>query len=598
MATTSSLGNTTSNTSSSTNIGSTAGIVSSPAKISSLGIGSGGVLSASVISKLEAADRAAMINPIDAKITTDQNKQAAMKQLTTLLSSFQSSADILQSSTIYQTRTVTGTNSDINVTANPGVSVQNFTISNTKLATTNVMQSGSFSSPTDTVASGSGNLNLNIDGSNYKVAYTSSTTYSQLVDSINNAAGSKLAASILQTGTNAYSLVLNSKTTGNAQEISLTDLGGNLNSTLKNDAYLSGGFTSPDSSVATGSGNMTITAAGTNFTIPYTSTTTLTSLASSINQNSALSADVSASVIQDSSGASKLVLTAKKPAEGQTISISDQASGGTLNTNLTTSATSQTGSLTDIQTASNASLLYNGIALSRPTNTITDIIPGVTIDLLGSNASANIGINQDLSSVQTAVGTLVKGYNALQKQLHSMTISNTAAGTTALFSGSYLINSIQNKIASILSSVNSSGQSLVDYGVTFNRDGSLSFDASTFNNEMKKDPSAMISFFSGSTTTNASGGTNTTQGIFNNLYDYLNNLQSANGTVTAVNNELTTQIQSYEKQKTADLALLSSRYSTMTKNFTQYSTMIATLNSQFSSLSYQISAATTGKTTG
>lgn len=580
------------------NTGSTAGIVSSPAKISSLGIGSGGVLSANVISQLEAADRAAMINPIDANIKTDQQKQAAMKQLGTLLSSFQSSVDILQSSTIYQTRTVTGTNSDINVTADPGVSVQNFTISNTKLATTNVMQSGTFASPTDTVASGSGDLNLNIDGTNYKVAYTASTTYSQLADSINNAASSKLTASILQTGTNAYSLVLNSKTTGASQEISLTDLSGNLNSTLKNDALLSAGFTAPSDTVATGSGTMTINAAGTSFNVPYTNTTTLTSLASSINQNSTLSADVSASVIQDTSGSYKLVLTAKKPAQGQPISISDQASGGTLSTKLTTSATSQTGSLSDIQTASDASLLYNGIALSRPTNTITDIIPGVTIDLLGNNASANIGINQDLSSVQTALGTLVKGYNALQQQLHSMTISNTAAGTKALFSGSFLINSIQNNIASMLSSVNSSGQSLVDYGVTFNRDGSISFDSSTFNAKMQQDPSAMASFFSGSTTVNASGDTVTTKGIFNKLYDYLKNLQSTNGTVTAVNNEIASQIQSYEKQKTADLALLSSRYSTMTKNFTQYSTLIATLNAQFSSLSYQISAATASKTTG
>ena len=573
--------------------GSTAGIISSPAKVSSLGIGSGGVLSANVISKLEAADRAAMINPIDANIKTGQQKQAAIKQLTTLLSSFQSSADILQSSTIYQTRTVTGTNSGINVTANPGVSVQNFTIANTKLATTNVMQSGSFTAPSNTVASGSGSLNLNIDGSNYKVAYTASTTYSQLADSINNAANSKLTASILQTGTNAYSLVLNSKTTGKAQEISLTDLSGNLNSTLKNDALLSAGFAAPSSTVATSSGNMTIKAAGTSFTVPYTNTTTLTSLASSINQNSALSADVNASVIQDLSGNYKLVLTAKKPAEGQTISISDQASG--LSTKLTTSATSQTGSLTDIQTASDASLLYNGIALSRPTNTITDIIPGVTIDLLANSANASIGINQDFSSVQTAVGTLVKSYNTLQKQLHSMTISNTAAGTTALFSGSLLINGIQNKIASTLSSVNSNGQSLVDYGVTFNRDGSLSFDTSTFNTKMQQNPSAMTDFFSGSTTVNSSGGTNTTKGIFTNLYDYLKNLQSTNGTVTAVNNEITTQIKSYEKQKTADLALLSSRYSTMTKNFTQYSALIATLNAQFSSLSYQISAAISTK---
>ncbi len=581
-------------TTSSVSAPNTSGIVSSSAAISSLGLGSG-VLTSNVITQLEAADKTMMINPIDNKIAIDEKKQTSLKQLTTLLSSFQTAAYSLQDATAYQSRTVTGTNSGVNVTASAGVAIQNFTISNTTLATTNVMQSGSFASPSDTVASGTGTLNVNIDNSNYKIDYTASTTYSQLVDSINNAASSKITASILQTGTNAYSLIVNSKQTGKSQEISLTDLSGNLNSTLKNDALLSGGFSTSSSAVATGSGTMTINAAGTNFNIAYSSTTTVSSLADTINQDASLSADVSASVIQNSSGGYQLVLTAKKPAENQTISITDQTTGGSLSTNLTTSSISQSGSVADVQSATDASFLYNGIALTRATNTITDITPGLTISLLSNNANASINITQDNSSVKTALGNLVTGYNALQKQIKSMTLSDTAAKTVGLFSGSFSINSIQENIASLISSVNSNNQSLIDYGVTFNRNGTLSFDPTKFTSMVQNSQSDMVNFFSGATTVNANGSTSTTTGIFTQLYNQLQGLQSSTGTVTVLNQEISTQIKQYQTQKTNALSLLSSKYAIMTHNFTKYDALINSFNTQFASLQQQIDAAMNGK---
>jgi flagellar hook-associated protein 2 len=583
----------TTSTTSSTSSSSTANEISTSntGTISSLGLGSG-VLTSDMITKLENADQEAMVTPIENKITTNTQKQAALTQLSTLTSSFQSTIYSLQSGTAYKARTTSGSTDDVSVTANSGVTPQDFTISDISLATKSVMQSGTFSSASNTVASGAGTLNVNINGTNYKVDYDASTTYTELAQKINDAASTDLTASILQTGSDAYSLVLSSKNTGKDQEISVTDLSGNLNSTMKNDVLKSGDFSSSTSKVATGSGTMTVDIGSSSYNIDYTNNTTLSSLADSINNDSSLSSQVSASVVQNENGKYNLVLTAKQPAEGQTISISDQASGGSLDTNLTTGTTSDSGGMTDVQTAQDASFKYNGISLTRSSNTVTDIISGVTINLLQNNSSANatIKVERDDSSIATTLSNFVTSYNSLESQIGTMTVSDTTAGTSALFSGNTSLNNIKNTLTSILSTPDSSGNSLAKYGLTFNRDGTLSFDQSTFTSAMDADPDAMAAFFSGTSTVDSNGNLQTTDGIFTKLYDNVKNLTSSSGTITSLTNQLKTQATNLSDQKASTLKLLDAKYTAMTTSFTKYDAMISTMNTQFQSILNQINA--------
>jgi flagellar hook-associated protein 2 len=183
--------------------------------VSSLGMGSG-VLTSDVIDKLKTNDTNLVIAPIDKKIATNTQKQTSMTTLDSLATSLYGASSSLEDSTLYQKRTVAGSNDNVSVTADTGVAIQNFTISNTKMATTNVSQSGSFTSSTNTFATGSGKFNLNINGTDYKIAYDGTTTYDDLKTKINDIAGKDVTASILQTGDTSYSLILNSKTTGQA----------------------------------------------------------------------------------------------------------------------------------------------------------------------------------------------------------------------------------------------------------------------------------------------------------------------------------------------------------------------------------------------
>ncbi len=564
--------------------------------VNSLGIGSG-VLTSAIIDKLKTNDTTLIINPIDKKITTNTQKQDSMNLLNSLATSLYGAASSLENSTLYQERTVAGSNSNVSVTASAGVAIQDFTISDIKMATSSVLQSGSFTSGTNAIATGTGKLNLNINGTDYLIDYTSATTYENLQTKINDLAGTDVKASILQTSDTGYSLVFNSKNTGTNQQITLTDLGGTLNTTLKSDSIMSGAFASTGTPIATGSGTLTLNANGVDTAFAYTSTTTLSDLANIINSDTITGTTLSARVIKNDVGTYNLVLTAKGVAENQPITLTDQATGGSLSP-LLTSATPSTGDLSSIQSASDASFKYNGITLTRSSNMITDIALGMSINLLNDSAGATtkISIAQDAQPIKDAMQNLVDGYNSMAKQLNAMTQADVANKSIGLFNGDSSVNGIDRAIKQIITSIGGTGLSITQYGINVNQDGTLSFDTNAFDTKMVENPIAMADYFSGKTTVNANGTTKTTEGVFTTLFNNLNNLTKSNGVLSNLTNGLKTEATTLTSDRTRAVAALNARYDTMTQQFIAYDAIISNLNNQFSSLSQQISMAVNGTT--
>ena len=568
--------------------------------LSSLGIGSG-VLTSSVIDQLKASDTTMEITPINNNITANTQKQQDISLLNSLISSFGSSVSSLSSDSLYQNIIVSGSSTGASVTASSGADLQNFTISNTKLATSDILQSGSFSDPTATIASGTGSLNLNVNGKDYKIAYDATTTYQSLKQAITDAAGTDVKASVLQTSGSAYSLVLSSNNTGANQQITLTDLSNNLKPTsstvgspLLGNSLTSGAFSSNTSAITTGGGTLTLSTGG---SVDYTSTTSLTDLANLINNNSTTNANVTARVIQNSAGTYNLVLSAKGSNQTTPITLTD--SSGSMSSLLTNSAntTSTTGGATDVQSASDASFQYNGINMTRSSNTITDISSGVTINLLSNSSStANINITQDTQPIKDAMSSMVTSYNALQKQLATLTNSNTANGAIGDFSGDSTINGIDRGIKNILTSVDSStGLGLTQYGLGINSDGTLSFDSTAFDTQNAVNPNALSNYFSGGTTVNSQGKSITSVGVFNTLYSNLNNLtNSTNGTLTNFLTGIKTQGTDLQANLTQATNLLNARYATLTSKFIAYDSAISQLNNSFSALSQQITKTNNG----
>lgn len=193
--------------------------------LSSLGLGSSGALSADTIDKLKTNDEQLQINPIKAKIENTQQKTQAYDLINSLVTSFSGSTDRLGGDLLYLSRKTSVSGDGATITAANGVAPQSFTIDVTTLATKDIQQSSAFSSKTDTIATADDTITLSIDGQNFDIDVTDTTTLEDLQSSINTIAGKKVTASILNVAEGDFRLVVTSDETGDAQDITFSDLG-------------------------------------------------------------------------------------------------------------------------------------------------------------------------------------------------------------------------------------------------------------------------------------------------------------------------------------------------------------------------------------
>jgi flagellar hook-associated protein 2 len=376
--------------------------------INSLGIGSN-VLTSDLIDKLKAADTTNIVTPIENKMTLQSQKASALDLLKSLLSSFKANVSSLSDDTLYQKRTVSGNSDAVNVTALSGSAIQTFSITDTVMAKKSILDSGSFSSETAKVSSGSGTMSLAIGNQTFNIDYTSATSLTDLKESINTKAGAKVTASVLQTGTNEYKLVLTSKETGKDQKISISDSAeGTLTNELLpiNDPADSANYDSslPENSV----GMKTIQMAG-DASFKYNGIN-ITRASNNVND---LIVGVTINLMQDG-GSTNINISQN------TTAISDEMS------NLTTSYNTLTKQLDDMTLAD----LDNGkIGIFNGDNTIKSIKREITKMLTSMNSDGN-------SLAQHGIGLSENGTMTFNKSEFDIKMSSDATGLEAFFSGS------------------------------------------------------------------------------------------------------------------------------------------------------------------
>lgn len=198
--------------------------------ISSLGVGSS-ILTQDVLDQLRSADNAKFIQPLELEITNQKDKKSSLAIVDANMTNFIDSIDAIKSSTLYDERLATVSGTSVSVSADANTDIQSFTLEVTVLAKKQIEQSGSFSASSETIANGAGTMNLNIDGQDFTINYDATTTLDGLKDLINNVAGNKVDATIVQVGTNDFRLFISSADTGSTQDITITDNSANLKDT-------------------------------------------------------------------------------------------------------------------------------------------------------------------------------------------------------------------------------------------------------------------------------------------------------------------------------------------------------------------------------
>lgn len=154
-----------------------------------------------------------------------------------------------------------------------------------------------------------------------------------------------------------------------------------------------------------------------------------------------------------------------------------------------------------VSQATDATLSISGISgsITRESNSISDLIPGVKLDLqkvgttLLSVYSDSEATSGDIKNMVDALNDIISYTN----QNDLVTTENIDGDTRAIF-GSLSLTSLDESLISSLKSGLSGASifggavnSLADLGITTNRDGSLRFDERVFTQSMAKDPSSV-----------------------------------------------------------------------------------------------------------
>jgi flagellar hook-associated protein 2 len=196
-----------------------------------------------------------------------------------------------------------------------------------------------------------------------------------------------------------------------------------------------------------------------------------------------LGVNVSASVVQTTSS-SNWALMIQGTQTGTTNAISFTGLTGL------TGAWFSPAALTDtsVTTAANASFVVNGTTFSRTSNTVNDVIDGLTLSLNKASASAqtiSVGKGTDVSN--DAINTLIKAYNDVMSTYKTMTANSANSVKPGNFANSpttlSFINQIKEGFAKGIS-YTSSGElktmSLSTLGIDLQLDGSAKFNSSSF----------------------------------------------------------------------------------------------------------------------
>lgn len=244
-------------------------------------------------------------------------------------------------------------------------------------------------------------------------------------------------------------------------------------------------------------------AGGTSADISITSGMSMQDIADTINSQSSTT-NVQASIIQVSSSSYEMVLSATQ--DNADIETSSVSGDDVLNK---LGVTDSTGAFTDVlQAAQPALFTLDGISLTRNTNDITDVLSGVTFNLLQSTPSGstiNIDIEPDTSSIQTALQTFVTGYNAVRDFVTTQqTIGSdgTVDSSAVLFGDGTMRNIMTQMEAAVNASVN--GMSLSSLGLSFTDTNDLQLDTSTLATALSDNLSGVISLLAATTTTSSS----------------------------------------------------------------------------------------------
>jgi|SRR5579871_6445993 len=308
---------------------------------------------------------------------------------------------------------------------------------------------------------------------------------------------------------------------------------------------------------------------------------TLAGIAQAINT---AKAGVTATVLNDGT-TNHLLLSSNTSGASGTIKVSvDQTgSGATQNLSDLAYAGSDTATMVQAQAGLNASLTINGTSITRPSNTITDAIGGVTLNLTGQGTTS-LTVAADSSGTLAAVNAFASAYNSVVKTLNSVSSYDASSNTAQPLNGNAIVLQLQQGLPRIFShavgGIKGGLTTLADVGVSLQQDGTMTVNAAKLQSALSNPGNDVASLFGGT----AAGS----EGFAYQLDQFLNNFTSPTGAISAQTHGLTSAIQSLTQRETDMTNYLDRVKAQYTAEFTNMDATVSQLNSVQSFMTQQL----------
>jgi len=331
-----------------------------------------------------------------------------------------------------------------------------------------------------------------------------------------------------------------------------------------------------------GTGTLDLTVDGTSHSIDITSTNnSLEGIMKTIND---ADLGVSAAIINDGTGTPyRLILTGKDV--GKTFSLNSSGLAGGTDSLGSYNVDDGSGTIANppVQAAAQAHIRVDTVDIYSNSNTLTEAIPGVTLDLLkgevGKTTSLNITV--DKSSIKSTIEAFAKGYNEVIGFITSQSKIDGEGG--GVLGGDSGINAIKRRLQSMLTQpFQNSGvfSTMSQLGFETQKNGTLVVNDKTLSAAINDNLDSVASLLAGE---------EGTKGLGTQFKDYLYEItNSGTGMLKGRKDSVNSSLKRIDTKITSMEARLEQRQKTLEAQFSAMETLVSGLNAQSSYLTQQM----------
>lgn len=347
------------------------------------------------------------------------------------------------------------------------------------------------------------------------------------------------------------------------------------------------------SDATVGSGTLTIEAGDSNIDVSVKSTDTLSDIAKAIN-TAAAGSGVIASIVSTDDG-DRLVLSAADTGAENSISITSNDSSLEALTYSVSTTTDDSGNTTAVTTggmaetiaAQDAVIKIDGYSKTSASNTIEDVLEGVTLSLTAATEGSaySLDVSGDQSTVSSAVSTFVSAYNTALTMLSTVSAFDVEAGTEASLTGDSMVRSLQSQLRNMIGDNVVALQAL---GISMDKTGAMTLDSEVLADALETNPSAVSNLFGSTDGSDTSGKTlgDTLTTLLDSMLDENKGvIPQRQEALERKNDDLEVQMEALDARMEKVQARYEAQFTAMETTMAQMSTISSYLTQMLSSLS-------------